>query len=85
MRVGAKRGEPRPLAGKKGISRPPPTALFPAMAASTGLHTLAVASAVRPLTLEKAKDLAVQLEVPLPVLDNIEARYKGEDRKFVNN
>ena len=82
MRVGAKRGEPRPLAGKKGISRPPPTALFPAMAASTGLHTLAVASAVRPLTLEKAKRLAFKLEVPLSVLDNIEARYKGEDRKF---
>ena len=77
MRVGAKRDEPHPfLIGQKGD--------FPStvMAASTGLHTLAVASAVRPLTLEKAKDLAFQLEVPLPVLDNIEARYKGEDRKF---
>ena len=55
------------------------------MAASKGctrLQTLAVASAVRPLSLEKAKDLAFQVGVPLNVLDDIEARYNGEDRKF---
>ena len=52
------------------------------MASSTPLQTMPVASAVRSLTLEKAKDLVFQLGVPLNVLDNIEARYNGEDRKF---
>ena len=51
------------------------------MAASSRLETLPVANTVKPLTLEKTKDLVFQLGVPLNDLDDIEAGFDGEDRK----
>ena len=51
------------------------------MAASSNLSTLDVSKALKQLNLEDTRELFFQLKVPLNVLDDIAARFDGENRK----
>ena len=51
------------------------------MAASQGLQTLEVSNALQPLTVAQVKELMFQVGVPLNLLDDIDAEYKGQSRK----